>query len=355
VPNLPPFDPVFALKVPGRRGRSGPSSRRMRFATESATWARVMRNAGGTQQVVVRITSKGYTHGRAQAHAAYLIRQGKLTGEDENGFSLLDRESVLEKVDGWRLSRAVVFLDDKTHLPPEQRKKLRQTLHIVFSMPKGTDPLKVLQGVRQLAALEFAKHERILVLHDPATDPSKHRGKNPHVHVLLKALSTDGRRLQVDKADLFHFRQAFAEQMRALGVEANASSRLERAVLKRPESLASIKMWKRLVDEHGSIDAAKARMRRARELPDLTLPPAANVKQAFDLVRSGYLDAIGKLSQSQREEHLKAALVLRHYVEQFPILRSTREQIDKRVEALRDSLSTNTPGQRKSRGDERTR
>jgi hypothetical protein len=29
--------------------------------------------------------------------------------------------------------------------------------------------------------------------------------------------------------------------------------------------------------------------------------------------------------------------------------------MDQRVQALRDSLSTNTPGQRKSRGDERTR
>ena len=47
---------------------------------------------------------------------------------------------------------------------------------------------------------------------------------------------------------------------------------------------------------------------------------------------------------------------LRHYVEQFPILRTTREQMDQRVHELRESLSTtNTPGQRKSRGDERTR
>jgi hypothetical protein len=352
--DLPPLDPIFGLKLPGRRGRNGPSSRRLRFATSSATWARLMRNAGGAQQVVVRVTSRGYTHGRAQAHAAYLIRQGKLTGEDENGFALLDRESVREKLDGWRLSRDVVFLDDKTHEPPEKRKKLGQTLHMVFSMPAGTDPLKVLQGVRQLAAVEFDRHEHILVLHDPATDPSKHRGKNPHVHVLLKTLSLDGRRLQVGKSELRYFREAFAEQMRSLGVEANASSRHERAVLKNSESLGSRKMWERLVEEHGSIDEAKTRLRRARELPDLAMPPSS-VKRTFDIVRRGYVDAIKHLSRSAREEDLKAAQVLRQYVEQFPILRATREQIDQRIEALRESLSTNTPGQRKGRGGERTR
>jgi hypothetical protein len=224
----------------------------------------------------------------------------------------------------------------------------------VFSMPAGTDPLKVLQGVRQVAAVEFDRHEHILVLHDPATDPSKHRGKNPHVHVLLKTLSLDGRRLQVGKAELHYFREVFAEQMRSLGVEANASSRRERAILKRPEDLKSRKMWERLVEEHGSVDEAKARLRRARDLPDLTMPPST-VKRSFEIVRRGYVDAIERLSRSAREEDLKAVLVLRQYVEQFPILRATREQIDQRIEALRESLSTNTPGQRKSRGDERTR
>jgi hypothetical protein len=352
--DLPPLDPIFGLKLPGRRGRNGPSARRLRFATSSATWARIMRNAGGAQQVVVRVTSRGYSHGRAQAHAAYLIRQGKLTGEDENGFALLDRESVREKIDGWRLSRDVVFLDDKTHEPPEKRKKLGQTLHLVFSMPAGTDPLKVLQGVRQLAAIEFERHERILVLHDPSTDPSRHRGKNPHVHILLKTLSLDGRRLQVGKFELSYFRQAFAEQMRSLGVEANASSRQERAVWKQPEKLKSVKMWERLIEEHGSIDEAKARLRRARELPDLTMPPSS-LKHTFDIVRRGYIDAIKRLSQSAREEDLKAALALRQYVEQFPILRTTREQMDQRIEALRDSLSTSKRVQRKARDDERTR
>ncbi len=113
-------------------------------------------------------------------------------------------------------------------------------------------------------------------------------------------------------------------------------------------------MWERLVEEHGSMDEAKARLRRARELPDLTMPPSS-VKRTFDIVRRGYVEAIQRLSRSAREEDLKAAQVLRQYVEQFPLLRTTREQIDQRIEALRESLSTNTPGQRKGRGDERTR
>lgn len=60
------------------------------------------------------------------------------------------------------------------------------------------------------------------------------------------------------------------------------------------------------------------------------------------------------LSQPQRDEGLKFDRPVGRAVSD--LAHATREQMDQRVHELRESLSTtNTPGQRKSRGDERTR
>lgn len=51
---------------------------------------------------------------------------------------------------------------------------------------------------------------------------------HPHVHVLLKALGEDGMRLNVRKATLRSWRAQFAENLRQLGVAANATERTVR-------------------------------------------------------------------------------------------------------------------------------
>ena len=336
------FEPMLGLAIPGSGGRAGPrGARRLRFETSQAVSARIARNVGGHAQVMVKITSKGYSLGQARAHVSYITRHGKLSAEDELGFVLGDSASVREKLDGWRLSAETVYLD------PEQTRRLRQTLHFTLGMPAGTDPNKVLEGARRFAQREFAGHQYIMVLHEPASDPKPGAPEHPHVHIAVRALSETQRRLQVNKDDLLYFRQAFAEQMRALGVAANASKRIERGLSKRTRA--------REQKEFDQVDSTKAKLWRGRQLVDLTLPLPPMLAKTMAMAKDDYLLVINRLSQSRREEDLKFARAAREWVEQFPILRTKREQMDQRVQALRDSLSTNTPGQRKSRGDERTR
>src|SRR5580698_10370129 len=88
-------------------------------------------------------------------------------------------------------------------------------------MPPGTPPLKVLEAVKRFAREEFALQRRYaMVLH---TDEP-----HPHVHVLLKATSEQGRRLNIRKATLRHWRSEFARHLRELGVPANATERYVR-------------------------------------------------------------------------------------------------------------------------------
>ena len=69
---------------------------------------------------------------------------------------------------------------------------------------------KVLAAVRKLAVNEFAfQHRYALVLH---TDEA-----HPHVHLVVKAESEQGERLNIRKATLRHWRQQFAENLARAG------------------------------------------------------------------------------------------------------------------------------------------
>lgn len=92
---------------------------------------------------------------------------------------------------------------------------------VLFSMPPGTPPAKVLKAVQNFAREEFAlKHRYAMVLH---TDEP-----HPHVHMVIKAVSEQGVRLNIRKDTLREWRQKFAEQLRREGVAANATERAVR-------------------------------------------------------------------------------------------------------------------------------
>jgi hypothetical protein len=343
------FEPMIGLSVPRSGGRGGPrTAGQRRFQTIQFVSARIARNVGGHPQVMLKITSKGYSHGQARAHVGYITRQGRLTAEDELGFVLGDGASVREKLDSWRLSPETVYLD------PERSRKLRQTLHFTLGMPAGTDPNKVLEGARRFAQREFADHQYIMVLHEPATDPKPGAPEHPHVHIAVRALSETRRRLQVNKADLLLFREVFAEEMRALGVKANASSRLERLVPMRGDTLAQLRRKERQQTEYEeAVGNARHRLKQQRRFPDFTLPPSEHGKLMTQLARDDYATLIRELTAQQRSELLAVAEAIRGWVDQIPMAGLSREQVDERAQALRESLEPEQQGN--TRRDERTR
>ena len=104
---------------------------------------------------------------------------------------------------------------------PRGRKPPKLVHKLMLSMPPGTPPNKVLGAVRNFAREEFwGQHRYALTLH---TDEP-----HPHVHLVLKAVSEQGVRLNIKKATLRHWRSEFARNLRLLGVEANATERAVR-------------------------------------------------------------------------------------------------------------------------------
>jgi len=150
----------------------------------------------------------------------YIGRKGDVELYTDDGDALKGRDAASGLPDNWNLdleeagSRRQIGRGTKA-------KPVRLAHKLVFSMPPGTNPEKVLGAVRALCREEFAlKHRYVMALH---TDSS-----HPHVHVVLKAKSEQGKRLNIQKAHLKAWREQFAQHLRAQGVVANATPRAVR-------------------------------------------------------------------------------------------------------------------------------
>jgi hypothetical protein len=156
----------------------------------------------------------------AKLHLEYVGRDGDLPLETDAGERLAGDKAAAYIVDDWDLDleqqRPGSAL--RTSPPPRTAKLVHK---LVFSMPPGTPADKVLGAVRDFAREEFgAKHRYAFVLH---TDDD-----HPHVHLVVKAVSEEGERLNIRKETLRAWRARFAEQLRARGVAANATERAVR-------------------------------------------------------------------------------------------------------------------------------
>jgi hypothetical protein len=199
-------------------GRSGPSESGGRLTPVRVE--QIRRTARRTPEVVVKVLPRASNDLKAVGkHLDYIGRNGDLELETDDGDPLSGRMGK-DLLDDWDLD-----LDDvrrQANLAATNGRKPPKLVHkLMFSMPPGTPPDKVLGAVRNLAREEFwGQHRYAFVLH---TDEP-----HPHVHLVLKAVSEQGVRLNIKKATLRHWRSDFARNLRLLGVEANATERAVR-------------------------------------------------------------------------------------------------------------------------------
>jgi predicted transcriptional regulator len=207
----------YARRGPGRRDRLSQD--------EIALIARTVRR---TPEVMVKVLSRGGQDLKAiSRHFAYLNRGGEVELETDDGQRLSGEGVEKELLEDWDLDleehRRKADLESRSSRPPP---KLVHKL--MFSMPAGTPPDKVLAAVKNLAREEFGiKHRYAMVLH---TDEP-----HPHVHVAVKAISEQGVRLHIRKARLREWRREFARHLRALGIAANATDRGVRGESRSPK------------------------------------------------------------------------------------------------------------------------
>lgn len=150
----------------------------------------------------------------------YISRNGHLPVVDERGEQVEGRDAVRDVHASWNL--------DLQRMRGPKGDSLHPSFNIIFSMPAKTDPQKLLEAVQALAASCFPGHQYLMAMHTHETDPAKDAPEHPHVHLILRAEDEDGHRIHIRKGDLRSWRERFATELRARGIEANATSRAER-------------------------------------------------------------------------------------------------------------------------------
>lgn len=162
-------------------------------------------------QVMVKISGASKGMDKAQAHANYIGRHGKVELEDETGHKFTGKDEQKDLLKSW----GAMGLHDK-----DETGTRKEAFHFVFSMPKGTNPDALKSAVKNLVQEEFTGHKYYLAQHLD-TD-------SPHVHVIVAAADDRGARLNPRKADLHNYRVQFAQKLIEQGVEATASRRVHR-------------------------------------------------------------------------------------------------------------------------------
>lgn len=211
-PTSPPRVPLYASYGVA----TGPTAR--------AKLARIVRKA---PEVVVKVTGRQRGGNHVKAHLDYIGRKGEVEIETRDGEILTTKEDVAERAAEW--SDTLQWRSRPTV----------SSVSLIFSMPAGTDPEKVLGAVRALAHAELSdNHDYVMALH---TDTPR-----PHVHLTVQAEGLDRTRFNPRPVQLNRFRERFARELRARSVAAEATPRRARGQGIAGSSMALVKLRARL-------------------------------------------------------------------------------------------------------------
>jgi hypothetical protein len=301
-------------------GRRGPEAK---LSTDEV--AHISRTARRVPEVVIKVSGGARSLQGVAAHFDYIVRQGLGEIETDMGERLNERGFEKDLVLDWDLDlyahrrhndRAVAY----------GRKPPKLVHNVIFSMPKGTPSEKLAAAVRAFAVNRFAlQHRYAMAMHT-------HQG-NPHVHLVVKAVSEQRVRLNIRKATLRDWRQQFATCMRQQGIEANASERAVRGETRTRKTDGIYRSEQRGASTHmrARMDAAAHLVRSGRGESE---PGRSTLIETRRRVERGWYAVHDLL---ERDGHAEVARDIRRFVAQMQPARTECEQI---CEALSAGLSS---------------
>jgi hypothetical protein len=206
--------PLLDIASYGRRGAGGT------VHLSPAQIDEIQRTVRRVPEVMVKVLSKDSNNQRSVArHLDYIGRYGNLDLEADDGERIQGRVAGQQLLEDWDLD-----LDEdrkEMGLASVAGRSPKLVHKIMLSMPPGTPAKGVLDAARNFARQEFAfKHRYAFALH---TDEP-----HPHVHLVVKAVSEQGARLNIRKETLREWRREFARHLRDQGIAANATERAVR-------------------------------------------------------------------------------------------------------------------------------
>lgn len=296
------FDDLLQGRASVRSRNAAEAGQRKQKGGAHESRNRVLRVASRAPEVMVKVSgySKGVKHLRA--HLEYITRNGDVPGETDRGDQILSRTDVRYLHSEWA-----------SDLGRRQEGKTRDAAHVVLSMPPGHDPRAVYDTVRAFAADVFDNHQYLTVLH---TDE-----KHPHVHIAVKALGYDGRRLHIKKGDPQKWREVWAGKLREHGIEAEATPRAVRGVVRKASRQNQIHM--RRAGRMPETD--KQRMRDALSDKPANRPWEERIARRQQAIRATWMKIAGELQQSETMEDQRSAQHILRFTSLMPAVKTERE------------------------------
>lgn len=320
-----------ALRPPVRMRRARLAHAVLRVARSEdagAARAKLARMVRRAPEVMVKITGRTRDGGHLQRHLDYITRNGKLVLEGAEGERLLGRSEVRALAEDWRAELDV--------LPG--RRDAPVSLSIVLSMPAGVDPGRVHDASRAFAATVFGdRHPYAFALH---TDD-----RHPHVHLTVRALGRDGERLNPRKADLQLWRETFAAALRDRSVEAEATPRRARGVVRKAERTPVRKLRERFERGEGDMpEVMKGALKAAATSPSVEPPWEARLRERQAYIRRALVVEAVRLQASKSDDDRQLGLDLERFIRTLPPVATQREILARALAVDREAART--PGGR---------
>lgn len=276
-------------------------------------------------EVMVKITGGAKNVQRLKAHLNYIStrEREKVPLENELGDEISGKDGVNDVIEDWRATGYRI---------PDEGERRKESFHIVLSMPPGTDRDGVANAAREFSKENFERHQWVFAVHKDED--------HPHVHLAVKAVDMDGRRMNPRIEDLQRWRELFAEKLREQGIEANATPRKIRGIVMKAEKQAvkhideEFRTGKRkdgswIVESRKKLVEDEINYGKKKENPyaDKILASRKKVVQTYGVVAK-------KLAESELSEDRKLALEIAQFVSSMPTL-ETRHERDVAVEIAR--------------------
>ena len=265
-----------------------------------------------TPEVMVKVLTKGGSDLKAVGrHLNYLSREGDLEIETDDGRRLGGQGVEQQLLEDWDLD--IEEARRTRELRPRLGSARPKLVHkVVLSMPAGTPPDGLLRAARTFARESFgAQHRYAMVLH---TDEP-----HPHVHMVVKAVSEEGVRLNIRKATLREWRREFAGHLRAQGISANATDKAVRGSTRPKLSDGMYRALQRGASRRIPMHEGMTGTERAT---GLEVPGKESLLHTRVQVKRGW-EAAAEILDRQGQQDL--AWYVRRFSEALPPIRTDRE------------------------------
>ena len=303
---------------------------------------RIVRRA---PEVIVKITGRTKSVAHLKSHLAYITRNGELDAETEQGATLAGRSGLKDLQQHW---------EDDAGLDDKRRRDGSLSVNIILSMPAGTDAVAVKDSARAFAIETFGyNHDYVFVQHLD--------DKHPHVHLTVRSLGHDGKRLNPRKADLQAWRERFAGELRLRGIAAEATPRRTRGQVRKADRGAVVALRRRKIVPDVDRLARTAVLSEVRGGRTAKHPWDEQIKSRQDAIRRRYLDYAAQLQRSGAAADQELARQVRQFVEDMPALETRRHALKNELSKLADTRrrgaepDVGKERREKTRGQEPTR